>query len=143
RWIASRALSYSNRRRHPGCPAEQLDLLPCRRRDQPTQLDVLRITRQCVARLADRRVDHGEIALQQRDGGRSEPVALRSEGAGKLIGGLLVLPLRPPPAFPRRAVMGGKGRQEAVDGEADDQCGRGGECRPPPPFPLSPFPFPH
>src|SRR5207248_9811938 len=127
---------------YPRGPAEQLDLLPCRRRDQPAQLDVLWITGQCVARLAERRVDRSETALQQRDGGRSEPVALRSEGAGQLIAGLLVLRLYRQPALPHRAVMGGKGRQEAVDSEADHQCGRGGECRPPPPFPVSHFPFP-
>src|SRR5207249_852114 len=87
---------------YPRGPAEQLDLLPCRRRYQPAQLDVLRITSQCVARLAERRVDHGEIALQQRDGGRSEPVALRSEGAGQLIAGLLVLRLYGHPTPPLR-----------------------------------------
>src|SRR4029077_15705566 len=76
---ASYASSCSARRRRLRGPAQQLDLLPRRRRDQPPQLDVPRVAGQGLARLTDRRVDDAEVALEQRHRGGLEPVALGGE----------------------------------------------------------------
>src|SRR2546429_208202 len=62
-----------------------------------------------VARLAKARVDAAAMAGERGGVGGPEPVALGGEGAGQLIGGLLVLRLYRHPTPPFRTVEDGRG----------------------------------
>src|SRR2546427_3098950 len=101
---------YSARSRDARRPAQQLHLLPVRRREQLPQLGVARIALERRARLADRRVDDPQVPLDQRDGLRPQPPALRHQRRDQLGGGLLVVGGHRSPTLPRRAVEGGGGR---------------------------------
>src|SRR5436309_11051226 len=105
----------SARSRDARRPAQQLHLLPVRRREQLPQLGVAGIALERRARLANRRVDDPQVPLDQRDGLRPQPPALHREGRDELGGGLLVVGGHRSPTLPRRAVDGGGGRYEAGD----------------------------
>src|SRR2546425_297191 len=101
---------YSARSRDARRPAQQLHLLPVRGREQLPQLGVAGIALERRARLANRRVDDPQVPLDQRDGLRPQPPALRRERRDELGGGLLVVGSHRSPTLPRRAVEGGGGR---------------------------------
>src|SRR6266704_3581968 len=101
---------YSARSRDARRPAQQLDLLPVRGREQLPQLSVAGIALERRARLANRLVDDPQVPLDQRDRFRPQPPALRHERRDELGGGLLVVGGHRSPTLPRRAVEGGGGR---------------------------------
>src|SRR5207247_9831249 len=101
---------YSARSRDARRPAQQLHLLPVRRREQLPQLGVARIALERRARLADRRVDDPQVPLDQRDGLRPQPPALRHQRRDQLGGGLPVVGGHRSPTLPPRAREGGGGR---------------------------------
>src|SRR5881628_4208097 len=94
---------YSARSRDARRPAQQLHLLPVRRREQLPQLGVAGIALERRARLANRRVDDPQVPLDQRDRLRPQPPALRPERRDELGGGLLVVGSHRSPTLPRRA----------------------------------------
>src|SRR6185437_5663904 len=87
--------------------------------EEPTQLGVRGIARQRGAGLHDRGVDGREIPLDQRDSLGPQPLALDGEDAAQLVARPVEVGRYRVPTLPRRAVMGGRGRQKAVQAQRE------------------------